>query len=440
MTDSMADALASVVRSVGRSWKQAKQRADRDDRVSRRDLGRMRGGYSRTTIREVAFRVMEAAYLKASGNGRYPANARQIYYAARPAILADADAESLDSQYFTQELLKSYLEQYRPDWDVVYDARGHIAEPHRRGRDRQPPVGLGGAEVRAYASRFTGERVNETPLLKSPQLISTVGPSLRFGASLFVEKEGFDPILEAAGIADRYDLAIASTKGMPVSAVCDLLGDMRVPVYVVRDFDKAGFSIVHSLRAGTRGSRHSPHKVIDLGLRLQDIEGLEREAVYYRQREWPGRNLRENGATEDEIAILVQEGRPYRGWDGERVELNAMTSDQFIAWLEGKLDEHGVQKVIPDSKVLGAAYRRAAFLQKLDLAQAELAKQIKADAVALPTALPKKVERLLRETPELSWDQAIWRLVEMNRGHGTRPRGARRKSARRNSDNGGASA
>ena len=136
MTDNMAHALASVVRSVGKSWKHAKQRADREDRVSRRDLTYMRGGYSRTTIREVAFRVMEAAYLKASGDGRYPANARQIYYAARPSILAEADADSLDSQYFTQTLLKDYLEEREPDWDVIYDARGHFAEPHRNGQDR----------------------------------------------------------------------------------------------------------------------------------------------------------------------------------------------------------------------------------------------------------------------------------------------------------------
>jgi len=55
--------------------------------------------------------------------------------------------------------------------------------------------------------------------------------------------------------------------------------------------------------------------------------------------------------------------------------------------------------------------RGEAFLQQLDPAQVEMAKQINAGATALPTALPRKVERLLRETPELSWDQAIWKLA-----------------------------
>ena len=416
MSGDMADALASLVRSVGKPWKAAKQRADREDRVSRRDLSYMRGGYSRTTIRDVAFRVMEAAYLKASGGGCYPANARQIYYAARPAILAKADADSLDSQYFTQTLLKDYLEQRRPGWDVIYDARGHFAEPHRNGRDRQPPVGLGGAEVRAYISEFTTGRVRERPILLSPQMITTVGPGLRFSGALFIEKEGFDPILKAAGIADRYDLAVASTKGMPVSAVCDLLGEMQLPVYVVRDFDKSGFSIVSALRRGTRGSRKRPARVIDLGLRLADIEDLEREPVAgHCPLSW-SRNLRHNGATEEEIEILCG---PHHYGPCERVELNAMTSDQFIAWVEGKLDEHGVEKVIPDGEVLRSAYRRAVFLQKLDAAQMQLAQDIEHDGVTAPKNLPSAVKRLLAKTPEMSWDEAVWQLASPRGDNGS---------------------
>ena len=36
------------------------------------------------SIKAAAWEVMEAAYLKASANGTLPANARQVYYAARP--------------------------------------------------------------------------------------------------------------------------------------------------------------------------------------------------------------------------------------------------------------------------------------------------------------------------------------------------------------------
>ena len=41
------------------------------------------------------------------------------------------------------------------------------------------------------------------------------------------------------------------------------------------------------------------------------------------------------------------------------MELNAFTSDQFVAWLEGKLNEHGITKVVPDDAALELAYRRS---------------------------------------------------------------------------------
>jgi hypothetical protein len=123
-------------------------------------------------------------------------------------------------------------------------------------------------------------------------------------------------------------------------------------------------------------------------------------------------NLRDNGATEKEIKILCG---PHHYGPCERVELNAMTSDQFIAWLESKLEQHGVEKVVPDIKVLRSAYRRAVFLQQLDAAQAELAGQIKRDKVALPAALAREVKRLLKDIPEMSWDEVVWELAAQAR-------------------------
>jgi hypothetical protein len=63
------------------------------------------------TQKEVAFQVMEEAYLKASADGTLPANARQIFYVARPLIVALLGGTSITSQYFTQTLLPAYLEE-----------------------------------------------------------------------------------------------------------------------------------------------------------------------------------------------------------------------------------------------------------------------------------------------------------------------------------------
>ena len=402
LADDLKDDLIRALTSIGRDWKKAKRMEDKAGNISQNRLDRMRYRPARVTIKDVAFRVMESAYLKASGNGRYPTTSRQVYYAARPEILRETGESELDSQYFCQTLLKDYMERYQPSWDVVYDARGHITEPHTG-----ETVGLGGLEVRDYIGRFTNGQFDETPPPVINERISTTGPDLRYGAVLFIEKEGFDSLLEHAKIAERYDIAIASTKGMPVTASCDLLGKLKEQnrkVFVLHDFDKSGFSILATLRHGTRGS-HGTGDVVDLGLRLEDIEGLEREKVSYSSD--PCWNLEQNGATKEEIEILYRGGR-----SGERVELNAMTSDQFIQWLERKLKEHGIKKLIPDRQALAAAYRRAIFLQKMKKEEKKLRKKIAGQAISVPANLDKKVQRKLKDTPELSWDEVVWQLAE----------------------------
>jgi DNA topoisomerase VI subunit A len=145
------------------------------------------------------------------------------------------------------------MERRGPAWDVVYDDRGHLSEPHT-----EEVIGLGGLAVRRYIADFGDGTFDTTPAQLPKMMVPTSGPALRYGAVLFLEKEGFNPLLEEAHIAERYDIAIASTKGMPVSAMCDLLHELcprQIKAYVVHDFDKSGFSIVSSLRHGTRGSR-----------------------------------------------------------------------------------------------------------------------------------------------------------------------------------------
>ena len=99
----------------------------------------------RTTQKEAAWEVLEDAYMAASGNGTLPAMARQIYYQARPKIMAMTDDKELAYGYFSQTLLPDYIEEHGVDWDVVYDARGHFEEPHTNRR-----IGCGTIEVGNY--------------------------------------------------------------------------------------------------------------------------------------------------------------------------------------------------------------------------------------------------------------------------------------------------
>src|SRR5262249_38663814 len=99
-------------------------------------------------VKEAAWLVMRDAYMKASGNGRLPARARQAMYAARGKILELTGAKKFTDTYFTQVLLPDYINQNQKltaNWDVVYDARGNLTEPHTGSR-----IPLGTIQVRTY--------------------------------------------------------------------------------------------------------------------------------------------------------------------------------------------------------------------------------------------------------------------------------------------------
>lgn len=393
--------LSSALKKVGGKWKKAKRHADKNDRVTAPRLYRMRyHAEPKESIRGVAFEVMESAYMKASSNQKYPANARQIFYAARPEILRRVDKDDLDSRYFIQTLLKDYLEEYRPAWDVVMDARGHISEPHMNRT-----VGLGGLEVRAYINQFTTEKIETIPAYKPEMLLPTIGPVHRFKNVLFVEKEGFNELLEQEQISERFDIGITSSKGMPVGALSDLLSkleDLKVTAYCLHDFDVSGFTILKTLKQGVRGSP-GLSKVIDLGFRLDDIQSLQSERVTLKSDSAKRRiKLEEAGATKEEIEFLQS---------GLRVELNAMTSGEFIHWLEAKLTKVGVKKYIPDEAVMGEAYKRAVYLTRLAEKEKELREEFKQEEITIPDSLVKDVNEALSDDSEKSWDEAIWDIL-----------------------------
>src|SRR5262249_25140282 len=256
----------------------------------------------------------------------------------------------------------------------------------------------------------------------------TSGPRNRYRFALFVEKEGFDPLLERAQIARRYDLALMSTKGMTVTAyrrLIERLTEQGVTILVLRDFDKAGFTILHTMQNDTSRYRFKTRpKVIDLGLRLADVRqmGLQSERVEYRGTSDPRELLRQQGATQEERDFLVGR-KTASGWIGERVELNAMTSRQFIDFLERKLEAAGVSKLVPDEAVLVKAYRRAAAIASIERAVDAAIDGHQADGVTVPPGLADSVRAEIEGTG-LSWDDAVWRLASQAKRTGPTDAGA----------------
>jgi hypothetical protein len=209
-----------------------------------------------------------------------------------------------------------------------------------------------------------------------------------------------------------------STKGLSTTAARLLVDEIcsDIPLLVSHDFDKAGFSIAGTLQRDTRRySFMNDTEVINLGLGLADVEenSLESETVNYGRSD-PTYNLRENGATEAEIQFLCR-GRNYSGYYGARVELNAFTSDRLVRWIEAKLQQHGIQKVVPDDETLQAAYRRAMALKYLDTHLKKLLEEATraGQEVSIQPDLRERVLKELKEHPNLPWDKAMYRLAAL---------------------------
>jgi hypothetical protein len=407
-TTSAAEAIIAGVRSVTKDWARQRKAEERD--ASRRAVRHIRLLRSREqSIKDVAYSVMPEAYLKASANGTMPATARQVMYAARPLIQRETE-KKLDDQYFTQTLLPDYMRDHAETWNVVFDDRGHFYEPHTNRS-----IGLGTLAVRNYLGRIEEPEFEEAAFEAAN--INTFGPDCRFGAVLFIEKEGFLPLLEHARLAEQYDLALMSTKGLSNTAARQLVDEMcgryRIPLLVLHDFDKAGFSIIGTLRRSNRRYAFQNRiKVVDLGLRLADVENLESEDVFDRgSREAIRRNLRGNGATPDEIEFLLE----------QRVELNAFPSDELVAFIRRKLDGCEIKKIVPPNKRLAETYQLFVRGSRIEESIRAALDREQGDRIEIPSNLREQVLEHLGKHPKEPWEMAV---REIARGGGTRKQSA----------------
>jgi len=412
------DAIQASLITVTRDFTRAKMQAyrQREDRVSQWQIDRWQKQYEERQLKAAAYKVIPAAYALVSDNGQLPAKVRQIFYQVRPRVQELCGGRTWkDSETFTQGVFNDYVRDHpreTADWDVVYDARGHLSEPHLK---RQ--IGIGTLEVRGYVNSWAASS-DFSLALHIDDTVQTCGPKNRYQFALFVEKEGFDSLLERAKIAEKYDLAIFSSKGESTVAhrkLADELSVAGVTILVAHDFDVAGFVINHWLwHDNERYQFRNTPNVIDLGLRLADVErlGLQSEEQIHKQEKDPTEKFLEWGTdevTEEEAAFLRGRHQSWKTWIGRRIELNAMTSRQFIDWLEDKLRKARVKKVVPDAAVLGKAWHRAVWLEQV---RKQIALVSTEPCMALPKNLEADLRRRLKRSPELSWDEAIVQIAE----------------------------
>src|SRR5262245_22026948 len=114
----IANDIVDVVETATRKWTRQKKSEERHPGMVRYRASRMTKE-PRTTQKDAAWEVMEHAYMAASGNGTLPASARQIFYRARPKLMAMTEDKELQSGYFSQTLLPNYIEDLGVDWSTT---------------------------------------------------------------------------------------------------------------------------------------------------------------------------------------------------------------------------------------------------------------------------------------------------------------------------------
>ena len=146
--------------------------------------------------------------------------------------------------------------------------------------------------------------------------------------------------------------------------------------------------------------------VIDIGLRLDDVESLSLQSEPVQiSGNWNVRaaTLAQHGATPSEISFLRE----------RRVEVNAMTAPVFIAFLERKLVEHSVSKVVPEIPTVERHARRIIEQVRADEALRKILPEIQkmAKSVALPKGLMQRIRDALQQSPGIPWDKAVADIV-----------------------------
>jgi hypothetical protein len=411
-----ADIILGEVKSVTRQWTQ-QRKAEERGRRSRAARAYIYSG--RVNFTDVAGRILPAGYAHASGNGRYTVDKRQLYYAVRDQFL-EATGREIEACYFSENLLVKYMNQHpeaTTHWKITASPRGTLSIPNT-GHDLRIPCGT--LAIEAYLEHAGAARGAFEDL--SNVAVKAHWPSLaegqRYRGVLYLEKEGFDPQLREADIANRFDIAIISCKGQSVIAarkyvdhVCRMGGG--VPLFTAHDMDKAGFEIAQRLTTVSDYARDNDlvkyefrNKInfTDLGLRLTDVQeyGLKSERCRFRG-DFPSDTI----ATPEEQAFLRSD---------RRTELNSFTAPQFIEWLEKKLTAClGRKRFIPPDGILADAYRRSLAVAQINSAiEASRRAAIQnASSASIPQSLRHQLEQALKDSP-LAWDQALYEIARVS--------------------------
>jgi hypothetical protein len=348
--------------------------------------------------KDIALDNLDAVIADVSGEGAYRFNERQLFYALRPIVMDEMQGELKINNF--KKILTDYEAEFGEIEGMYREPRGSIYHPHRG-----ETITLGTLMVEDY------ER-----------------PEWTFNKVVYIEKEGFSEALKDARWAERHDCMLMSSKGFSTRAARDLVDklaehDEPVTVFCVHDADAAGTLIHQTFQEATKARAARKIQIVNLGLEPWEAlaMGLEVENVEAADRRKP---------TADYIAQREDDAPDGESWEDwlqtHRVELNAMTTPRFIAWLDSKMADYG--KLIPPPEVLAAELEeRIEEKLRIDITERILreagfeervAEAIAATEKPTPAALTEGVLELFEREPDREWRDHIEAVANLKTGNG----------------------
>lgn len=375
-TDGKEPDLSAFVEAIGEGISRATRRA-------RRDLPKELA--TGATQKAIILAHLLDGVAKASGNGRYRYNQRQLFYVLRKFVIDQLGAEPTWGNFCG--IITDYEDEHGDVPGMYRDPRGTLYHPHLH-----QDIALGTLAVESY---------------RRPEWI--------FNKVLYLEKEGFFEILKADRWPERHDCALLTGKGFSTRAIrdlLDLLADSGEPVTVfcVHDADAYGTMIYQTLQEETKARPRRRIEIVNFGLEPWEARemGLEAEKV-------PERDSR---AAVADYVLARHDGEWWAEWlQRTRHELNAMTTPQFLAWLNAKMAEHGSGKVVPPAPVIAEtltrniAKRLENILTERVLKEARIEEQVTEAMreVTVPDEedLERQATEWLAYHPELHWGEYV---------------------------------
>jgi hypothetical protein len=342
-------------------------------------------GGSRVSQKDIVLDNLDDVIAKVSGNGQYRFGERQLLYRLRPIVQEEIGDELKEPNF--KAIITDYEAENGEIPGMYREPRGSIYHPHRG-----ETITLGTLMVENY------ER-----------------PVWTFNKLVYIEKEGFSEALKDERWGERHDCALLSSKGFTTRAARDLVDqlaehDEPVTIFCVHDADGPGTLIYDTFQGATKARGARKIKIINLGLEPWEAlaMGLEVEPIEAGDRRKPvGDYVIKHGQAE---------GRDWEEWlQTNRVELNAMSTPEFIEWLDEKMIDY--DKLIPPAAVLEAELDRrveeklrAAITERI-LREAGLENQLAAAIAAIEkpnsAVLAEGVGCLFQQEPEREWRDHI---------------------------------